>query len=381
MKFLDEYRDGDRCRQLIAAIQATATRKWTLMEVCGGQTHGLLRFGIDVAVEEQVRLIHGPGCPVCVTPAEAIDQAIALARQPDVILTSFGDMLRVPGTSQSLQGARSEGGDVRVVYSPLDAVRLAEKFPERRVVFFAVGFETTAPASAIAVRQAAALQLKNFFLLPAHVRVEPGMQLLASAPDRQLDGFLAAGHVCTVTGFESYDGLASRYQIPIVITGFEPADLLYGILKGVEQLESGETGVVNCYARSSRREGNQAARQLVDEVFQSCDQVWRGIGTIVDGGLRLRSEWQAWDAAAISPSIRQLPLAVSDLPTCRSGEVLTGTLRPVDCEHFGTTCTPERPLGAPMVSHEGACAAYYHYRPSDDGRNERLVGTEKENGT
>jgi hydrogenase expression/formation protein HypD len=365
VKFLDEYRDAARCRQLIDAIRSTATRRWTLMEVCGGQTHGLLRFGIDVALEQQVRLIHGPGCPVCVTPAEAIDHAIELAREPDVILTSFGDMLRVPGNHQSLLAARSEGADVRIVYSPLDAVRLAEKFPDRRIVFFAVGFETTAPASAIAIQQAAARELGNFLLLPAHVRGEPGMRLLASSPERQLEGFLAAGHVCTITGYEPYYQLAERYQVPIVVTGFEPADLLYGILNAIQQLETGKTDVVNCYARSSALEGNRSARQLVDEVFEPCDQVWRGIGTIEGGGLRLRSAWQAFDAGgANSTSSRHLAREENALTPCRSGEVLTGSLRPVDCEHFGKTCTPERPLGAPMVSHEGACAAYYHYRPT-----------------
>ena len=376
MKFLDEYRDERLCRQLVDEIAETASRRWTLMEVCGGQTHGLLRFGIDVALKNEVRLIHGPGCPVCVTSMEAIDQAISLARQPEVILTSFGDMLRVPGSRESLLRARSEGADVRLVYSPLDAVKLAEQNPSRKVIFFAVGFETTAPASALAVQQAAARELPNFLILPAHVRVEPGMELLAAASDRQLEGFLAAGHVCTVTGYERYQQLAERHCLPIVVTGFEPADLLYGILACVRQLEAGDSQVVNCYERSSAIRGNEVARQLIAEVFEPCDQVWRGIGVIPGGGLRLRSAWQQFDASlmewrhgcASRVGDHFEPMADLLQLRCRSGEVLTGTLLPTECEHFGSQCTPEHPLGAPMVSHEGACAAYFHYRSSRGGQ-------------
>jgi hydrogenase expression/formation protein HypD len=372
VKFLDEYRDERLCRQLVEKIHKAASRRWTLMEVCGGQTHGLLRFGIDRLLEQSVRLIHGPGCPVCVTPAEAIDRAIELARRPEIILTSFGDMLRVPGSRESLLRARSEGADVRIVYSPLDAVTIAEREASRQVVFFAVGFETTAPATAIAIQQAAARGCRNFWVLPAHVRVEPGMEVLAAAPDRQLEGFLAAGHVCTITGFRHYQRIADQYRLPIVVTGFEPADLLYGILTCIHQLEAGASEVVNGYQRSSASEGNEAARRLMEEVFQPCDQGWRGLGVIPGGGFELRDVWKRFDAArwcggglaaASSPIGEEGETERAGSPRCRSGEVLTGTLRPPECEHFGTCCTPQQPLGAPMVSHEGACAAYFHYRP------------------
>ena len=290
MKFVDEYRRPEHCERLLEEIRQTATQPWTLMEVCGGQTHGLLRYGIDVALEQVVRLIHGPGCPVCVTPLEAIDCAIELARRPDVTVASFGDMLRVPGSSESLLQARAGGGNVQIVYSPLDAVRLAERTPEREIVFFAVGFETTAPATALAVHQAAKLDLQNFSLLVSHVRVQPAMEMLASSADSSVEGFLAAGHVCTVAGFESYREFVETYRMPVVVTGFEPVDLLSGILECVRQLERGEATVTNCYGRSVAAAGNRAALAIVDDVYEICDRPWRGLGVVPSGGFRLREK-------------------------------------------------------------------------------------------
>ena len=358
MKYIDEFRDPERCSLLLAEIRRTATRRWSIMEVCGGQTHGLLRYGIDQQLDGHVRLIHGPGCPVCVTPLEAIDFAIELARRPDVELVSFGDMLRVPGSRESLLAVRSAGGHVRMVYSPLDAVTLAKQMPDRQIVFFAVGFETTTPATALAVQQAAQLELNNFSLLVAHVRVQPAMEQLAGSPENRVQGFLAAGHVCTVAGFESYAEFVRSYQLPVVVTGFEPVDLLVGILECVRQLERGEARLVNCYERSVSKAGNRRAIEIVDDVYEICDRPWRGLGAVRNGGLRLREKYLAFD---VTQKFYRAPTVVVEPSECRSGEVLIGRIKPTECECFGTRCTPETPLGAPMVSAEGACAAYYRY--------------------
>ena len=358
MKYVDEYRDPDLCLRLADEIRRTVTEPRTIMEVCGGQTHGLLCHGIDEQLEGAVRLIHGPGCPVCVTPTEEIDFAIDVAGRPDVILTSFGDMLRVPGSSESLLQARARGGDVRLVYSPLDAVAIARDTPDRQVVFFAVGFETTTPATALAVQQAHALGLDNFSLLVAHVRVLPAMEAIMQSDDCAVQGFLAAGHVCTVDGFECYGEFVQRFRVPVVVTGFEPVDLLTGIRESVRQIESGNPQVTNCYERSVRADGNQHARTLVADTYEVCDRPWRGLGVIPGGGLRLREAWHKYDATQRFPR-HDLPV-VSPVQ-CRSGEVLTGRIKPTDCECFGAECTPQMPLGAPMVSSEGACAAYFRY--------------------
>lgn len=367
MKYLAEFRDPEAARRLVDRIRRVATRCWTIMEVCGGQTHSLLRHGIDEELQGVVELIHGPGCPVCVTPSESIDFATQLAVEQGVIVASFGDMLRVPGSrtpgSQgTLLDASAAGGTVRPVYSPLDAVTLAERNPNRQVVFFAVGFETTAPATALSLLKAANLGLANYGLLVAHVRVQPAMEAILREPDRRVQGFLAAGHVCTVAGYESYRGLVDRYGVPVVVTGFEPIDLLLGLLDCVQQLESGSAAVSNQYGRIARPEGNPVARRVVDDVYETCDRPWRGMGTIVAGGLRLRERWSPYDAERRFPSRGSLPCLAND---CRSGEVLSGRIKPNQCPHFATSCTPENPWGPPMVSSEGACAAYHRYRPSE----------------
>lgn len=365
MKYLDEYRDPVLADKLARAIRRTVSRPWTVMEVCGGQTHTVVRSGLDRLLPDGVRLVHGPGCPVCVTPLEQIDRALAIAGRPGVVFTSFGDMLRVPGSRTDLLRVRAEGGDVRVVYSPLDAVRLAQQHPDREVVFFAVGFETTAPVTALAVRHARQLGLTNFSLLVAHVLVPPAMEAILASPGNLVQGFLAAGHVCAVVGYEQYLGLAERYRVPIVVTGFEPVDLLEGLWMLLGQLEAGQVEVENQYARAVRREGNRDAQAAVAEVYEVCDRAWRGLGVIAHSGLRLRAEYIAMDA--------EQRFAVDDLHTtedsdCRSGEVLQGRLRPDECPAFGTRCTPDSPLGAPMVSAEGACAAYWKYgRPVEPG--------------
>jgi hydrogenase expression/formation protein HypD len=357
MKYLSEYRDPVIARALIERIRRTATRQWTLMEVCGGQTHTIVRQGLDELLEGSVEMIHGPGCPVCVTPLEQIDKALALAARPDVIFTSFGDMLRVPGSDCDLQQVRARGGAVRVVYSPLDALELARRNPDKQVVFFAVGFETTAPANAMAVWRARELGVKNFSVLVSHVTVPPAITAILTAPDNRVEGFLAAGHVCTVMGWTEYEPIAAQYRVPIVVTGFEPMDILEGMLMAVEQLEAGRHEVENQYVRSVRREGTVPARQRVEDVFELADRKWRGIGEIPMSGLRLREEFAAFDAE------RKFGLGgivVSEPVECRAGDVLTGRLKPPKCAAFGTRCTPEHPLGALMVSSEGACAAYYH---------------------
>lgn len=358
MKFIDEYRDPALARQLLAAIKAAVSRPWVIMEICGGHTHAIMRYGIDRLLPPEIELVHGPGCPVCVTPAELIDRAVALAGRPEVIMTSFGDMLRVPGSGPSLAAAKATGADVRMVYSPLEAVNLARANPDRQVVFFAVGFETTAPGNAQAVLQAVRLGLANFSLLVSHVLVPPAIRALLAAPGNRVQGFLAAGHVCAVMGWREYEELAARYHTPIVPTGFEPLDLLAGILMVVRQLEAGEARVENEYRRVVRPEGNPAARAAVEKVFEVCDRAWRGLGVLAGGGLGLRAEYAAFDAE------RKFALAPAPAPAptvCISGEILCGRQKPPACPAFGRECTPSNPLGATMVSSEGACAAYYAY--------------------
>jgi len=358
VRFVDEYRDPAAARRLLDAITALVTRPWSIMEICGGQTHTLVRSGIERLLPPAITLVHGPGCPVCVTPLEMIDRAIALARRPDVIFTSFGDMLRVPGSVTDLLSVKAAGGDVRIVYSPLDAVRIAQSEPGRQVVFFAVGFETTAPANAMAVWQASRLGLQNFSMLVSHVLVPPAMEAILGSPHSRVQGFLAAGHVCAVMGFHEYEPIAARYGVPIVVTGFEPLDLLQGIHMLVELLEAGEVGVRNQYARAVQREGNRPAQDLIARIFQVGDRKWRGIGTIPASGLELRPEFRPYDALV---RFDLADISAEEPAECRAGDVLQGLLRPEACPAFGTRCTPERPLGAPMVSSEGACAAYYHY--------------------
>lgn len=362
MKYVDEYRREEDAQRFLEAIAKRVTRPWTLMEICGGQTHTLVKFGIDRMLPEQISLVHGPGCPVCVTPLEMIDRAVAIARRPEVIFTSFGDMLRVPGSETDLLSVKAQGGDVRIVYSPLDAVTLARKHPDRQVVFFAVGFETTAPANAMAVWQAHQLGLDNFSMLVSHVLVPPAMEAILSSPDNRVQAFLAAGHVCAVMGFWEYEPLAEKYRVPMVVTGFEPLDLLQGILMAVDMLEEGRWGVENQYARAVERNGNAPAQELVSRVFRVGDRAWRGIGEIPTSGLDLQDEFRSFDALE--------RYGVGDVRArepedCRAGEVLRGLLKPHQCPAFGTLCTPENPLGAPMVSSEGACAAYFHYARID----------------
>lgn len=362
VKHIDEYRDADAARALAKAIAEAVTRPWTLMEVCGGQTHSILKFGVDQMLPPEVTLVHGPGCPVCVTPTELIDQAIELAARPEVILCSFGDMLRVPGSRSDLFHAKSEGGDVRMVYSPLEAVELAKANPGREVVFFAVGFETTAPANGMAVYRAAREEVKNFSMLSSHVLVPPAMEAVLSAPDNVVRGFLAAGHVCTVMGFRQYEPIAEKHGVPIVVTGFEPVDILQGVLMCVRQLEAGRAEVENQYARTVSREGNREAQRIMEEVFTIAPRRWRGMGEIAASGLALAPAYEAFDAAG---RFRLREAADDQAGECRSGDVLRGKIRPDECPAFGGRCTPEHPLGATMVSTEGACAAYYRYRGAE----------------
>jgi hydrogenase expression/formation protein HypD len=367
MKYQDEYRDPVAARKIQHAIRRVTTRPWTIMEVCGGQTHTIVKYGIDELLPPEVELVHGPGCPVCVTPLELIDKAIEIAARPEVIFCSFGDMLRVPGSRSDLFAVKAAGADVRIVYSPLDCLRIAEKNPERTVVFFAVGFETTAPANAMAVWQAERRGIGNFAVLVSHVLVPPAMAAILMSPGNRVQGFLAAGHVCTVMGYEEYEGLAERYAIPIVVTGFEPLDLLEGVLRCVSLLEAGNAGVENQYSRAVRREGNAAALQLISEVFQVVDRKWRGIGTIPDSGYRLQARFQRFDAER---RFDVEGLTVSESNACISGLILQGIKKPHECPAFGKTCVPEHPLGATMVSSEGACAAYYNYGRHREGRLE-----------
>lgn len=358
MKYVDEYRNEADAGRLIRAIEHVVTRPWTLMEICGGQTHTLIKAGIDQLLPTGVTMVHGPGCPVCVTPLEQIDRAIAIARRPDVIFTSFGDMLRVPGSTADLLSLKADGADVRIVYSPLDAVKLAQQNPTKQVVFFAVGFETTAPANAMAVWMAAQQEVTNFSILCSHVLVPPAMEALLASPDNRIDGFLAAGHVCAVMGYEEYFPIAERYQTPLVVTGFEPLDLLEGIYMTLCQLEEGRYEVENQYSRAVTREGNRPAQQILRQVFEACDRQWRGIGVIPQSGYRLRPDFARYDAAQRF-DVQGITAAESSV--CIAGEIMQGRKKPSDCSAFGKTCTPEHPVGAPMVSSEGACAAYFHY--------------------
>jgi hydrogenase expression/formation protein HypD len=359
MKFVDEYRDAAVAHGYARAIARQVTRPWTIMEICGGQTHAIVKYGVDELLPPGLTLVHGPGCPVCVTPIELIDKAVEIASRPDVIFCSFGDMLRVPGTALDLLTVKARGADVRIVYSPLDALRIAREHPHAQVVFFAVGFETTAPANAMAVVQATREALGNFSVLVSHVLVPPAMEAILSAPQNRVQGFLAAGHVCTVMGYEEYEPIAARYRVPIVVTGFEPVDVLQGIAMCVAQLEAGRTEVENQYARSVRREGNRSAQQLIRDVFRVVPRKWRGVGEIPRSGLGLQEAYAECDAERRFGAAATATDADSE---CMSGLVLQGALKPNQCPAFGTRCTPERPLGAPMVSSEGACAAYYRYR-------------------
>jgi len=360
MKYLDEYRDAAAAQQYAEAIAGITTRPWMLMEVCGGQTHAIVKFGIDELLPKDITLLHGPGCPVCVTPVELIDKATEIAARPEVIFTSFGDMLRVPGTKTDLLSVKAGGGDVRMVYSPLDALKLARDNPARQVVFFAVGFETTAPANAMAVYQAQKQGIGNFSVLVSHVLVPPAIEAILSSPDTRVQGFLAAGHVCTVVGYSEYEPLARKYGVPFVVTGFEPVDILQGVYMVVKQLEEGRAEVENQYTRSVRREGNQPAQKLIAEVFEVVPRKWRGIGEIPQSGLGLREAYRAFDAEERFGLAERV---VEESAECISGLVLQGIKKPYQCPAFGKTCTPDKPLGAPMVSSEGACAAYYRYRP------------------
>jgi hydrogenase expression/formation protein HypD len=359
MKYVNEYRDAGAARTFVTAIRSTVTRPWKIMEVCGGQTHAIVRFGIDQMLPPEITLLHGPGCPVCVTPLETLDKAIAVASRPGVIFCSFGDMLRVPGSQDDLFRVKSRGGDVRVVYSPLDALRLARENPSREVVFLAVGFETTAPANAMAVYQAKRLGASNFSMLVSHVLVPPAIEAILSSPQSQVNGFLAAGHVCTIMGVGEYEPLTVRYRVPIVVTGFEPLDILHGILLCIRHLERGTFAVENQYSRSVRPAGNPHARRIISEVFEVVPRKWRGLGAIDRSGLALRQSYAEFDAERRF-AVEQI--APEEPRECISGLILQGLKNPTQCRAFGTICTPETPLGATMVSAEGACAAYYRYR-------------------
>ena len=365
MKYVEEYRDPIAAQQYADAIQRTVTRPWKLMEVCGGQTHSIVKYGIDELLPKQVELVHGPGCPVCVTPLELIDKALQIAAQPNVIFCSFGDMLRVPGSGGDLFSVKASGGDVRIVYSPTDAVQIAIQHPDKQVVFFAVGFETTAPANAMSVFQAKEMGVNNYSVLVSHVLVPPAMEVILTSPENHVQGFLAAGHVCTIMGYNEYEPIAKKYKVPIVVTGFEPLDLLQGIYMCVSQLEEGRYEVENQYARAVRKEGNLPAQQLVARVFRVVHRKWRGIGEIARSGLGLAPEFAEFDAET---RFGVTGYTAEEDSECISGLVMQGAKKPEECTAYGKRCTPDHPLGAPMVSSEGACAAYYRYRRlrSDD---------------
>ena len=369
MKYIDEYRDPELAHALAREICKIARRPWTLMEICGGQTHTIMKSGLHEMLPPEIQLVHGPGCPVCVTPLELIDKALAIAARPEVIFCSFGDMLRVPGSEYSLLDAKARGADVRIVYSPLDAVKLARENPDRQVVFFAVGFETTAPANAMSVFHAAERGVDNYSILTAHVLVPPAMEALLSSADCRVQAFLAPGHVCTIQGTREYEPLAAKYRVPIVATGFEPVDILEGVLMAIWQLEEGRCEVENQYGRAVRRDGNAAALAIVERVFEVSDRTWRGVGVIPLSGLRLRPEYAIFDAEQRF-GIEMPP--VPEPADCIAGLILQGLKKPNECAAFGTACTPERPLGAPMVSSEGACAAYYQYRSTSRHDREEL---------
>ena len=359
MRFADEFRDRDLAERYGAAIEKLVTRPWNIMEICGGQTHAIVRYGIDELLPPAINLLHGPGCPVCVTPTAYIDKAIDLAGLSDVIFCSYGDMIRVPGTACDLDAARAAGGDLRIVYSPLDAVRIAQENPAKEIVFFAVGFETTAPANAMAVLQAAAAKLTNFSMLVSQVLVPPAIEAILSSPDNQVHGFLAAGHVCTIMGLEEYDPIAADYGVPIVVTGFEPVDILQGVYMCVRQLEQGEARVENQYARAVHPVGNREAQRIMHQVFEIVPREWRGIGEIGASGLGLRPDYAPFDAEVRFGAVRA---GVEGDTPCISGDILRGQKKPTDCPQFGTGCSPQAPMGVTMVSSEGACAAYYRYR-------------------
>jgi hydrogenase expression/formation protein HypD len=358
MKYLDEYRDDQVAQKIVEEIRRVATRPWVLMEVCGGQTHSIVKYGLDTLLPEFVELVHGPGCPVCVTALEMIDRAHAIARRPDVIFCSFGDMLRVPGSHGDLFKIKADGAAVRIVYSPLDCLKIARANPDKQVVFFAIGFETTAPANAMAVWQARQQGIENFSVLVSHVLVPPAVSGILNSPDNRVQAFLGPGHVCAVVGWAEYEPIVEQFQVPIVITGFEPIDILQGVLMSVRQLESGRAELENAYARAVRREGNIEARKMIERVFRVCDRPWRGIGVIPDSGFALSEEFRAYDAAE---KFDVQGIHAEEPAICISGEVLRGLKKPLDCPAFGKLCSPENPLGATMVSAEGACAAYYNY--------------------
>jgi hydrogenase expression/formation protein HypD len=358
MKYLDEYRDAALARKVVQEIEHLQRRAWTIMEVCGGQTHAIVKHGIDALLPRGIELVHGPGCPVCVTPLEMLDKAHAIASRPEVIFCSFGDMLRVPGSTTDLLRLKSQGADIRMVYSPLDCLRIAQAHPDRQVVFLAIGFETTAPANAMTVYQAQQLGLRNFTVLVSHVRVPPAMAAILQSPQNRVQGFLGPGHVCTIMGYREYEAISARYQVPIVITGFEPLDILEGVLKVIRQLETGHVAVENQYSRAVNRDGNLPAHELMWRVFEVCDQQWRGVGMLPESGYRLRHEFRHYDAAR---RFAVQEIATQESSVCISGQILTGLKKPHECPAFGSTCTPQQPLGATMVSAEGACAAYYTY--------------------
>ncbi len=358
MKYVTEFRDVDLVKAALGEIRRMVTRPWVLMEICGGQTHSIVRHGLDQLLPPEIELVHGPGCPVCVTPLEQIDRALAIASRPDVIFTSYGDMLRVPGSNIDLFSVRAQGGDVRVVYSPLDALKIAQENPHKQVVFFAIGFETTAPPNVMAVQQAKALGLKNFSVLVSHVRVPPAIHAILGSPSNRVQGFLLAGHVCAVMGYWEYPPLVEKYRVPMAVTGFEPLDLVNGILATVRMLEAGSIEVNNAYGRAVTLDGNKPAQAMIQKVFMECDRKWRGIGMIPMSGWCLRPEYddfnaeKRFDVADITPQ---------ESPLCIAGQIMQGLKKPHDCPAFGKECSPEHPLGATMVSSEGACAAYFKY--------------------
>ncbi|KPM49738.1 hydrogenase formation protein HypD [Jiulongibacter sediminis] len=366
MKFLSEYRNPEIVHQYIDELHKITTKEWTIMEVCGGQTHSLVKNGILNILPDKINMVHGPGCPVCVTPLNLIDKAVHLAEDKGVILCSYGDMIRVPGSKKSLLEAKATGADIRIMYSPLEAIKIARENPDKEVVFFAVGFETTAPANALSIIHAEREGLTNYSVLASHVLVPPAIEAVMNDSDTQIQGFLAAGHVCTIMGTGEYEPLAQKYNIPIVVTGFEPVDLLQGILMTVRQLENGEARLENQYARVVRPEGNPAAIEMLNRVFQMEDREWRGLGTIPNSGWNIRTELEAYNAdIKFNVNILKVP----ECADCIAGQVLKGIKKPFECSQFGTNCTPEKPLGAPMVSSEGACAAYYHYSNAGDEVN------------
>lgn len=359
MKYIDEFRDPQRINHILDEIRDTVTKPWVIMEICGGQTHSIIKSGIDQLLPKEIELVHGPGCPVCVTPLEMIDQALEISANPNVIFTSFGDMLRVPGSEKDLFKVKSEGGDIRIVYSPLEALKIARENPDKEVVFFAVGFETTAPGNAMAIHQAAREGLTNFSELVSHVLVPPAMEALLSSPANRVQGYLAAGHVCSIMGWQEYEPIAEKYKTPIVPTGFEPMDILLGILSVILQLEKGEYHVDNQYARVVKREGNTDAQKIMYEVYNICDRKWRGIGNIPASGMCINEKYSVYDAGK---KFGVHHIQTNEPEDCISGLILQGLKKPHECSAFGKNCTPQHPLGATMVSSEGACAAYYRYQ-------------------